>query len=171
MADLASRVEPLLASFAEAHGRLVARLEGATDREAGTAPADGGWTPAQIGAHVGSFDLLISRIVTGDLPHAQPAAVGFIERPWQDIKAALTGPLVAPAILRPPADTSRRDALSALATGGAHVSAAFRSLDPRRAALTFTYPAVGTLSLVQLGDWLVAHTIRHNAQMKRALGR
>jgi hypothetical protein len=25
--------------------------------------------------------------------------------------------------------------------------------------------------LAQLGDWLVAHTIRHNAQMKRALGR
>ncbi len=48
---------------------------------------------------------------------------------------------------------------------------AFSGLSDERATLTISHPRVGTISLLQAGDWIVAHTIRHNAQMKRALGR
>jgi hypothetical protein len=171
MTDLASRVESVLTGFAEAHGRLVGRLEGATDLEAATTPPGGGWTPAQIGAHVAGFDLLIAGIVSGDVPYSRPAAADFVERPWSEIQSTLTGPLHAPASLQPPPTATRADALAALNASGTRVAAAFRGLDPSRAALTFTHASVGTLSLVQVGEWIVAHTIRHNAQMKRALGR
>jgi DinB superfamily len=171
MSDLAARVDLVLAGFAEAHGRLVARLEGATDDEAVRPPSGGGWTPAQIGAHVAAFDSLLARMVSGELPYARPAPPGFVECPWPEIQSTLLGPLTAPPRLVTPVDTTRPATLKALKVGGADVIRAFRSLTPERAVLTVTHAPVGTLTLLQVGGWIVAHTIRHNAQMKRALGR
>ncbi len=75
MADpLASRVERVLAGFRTANARLVARLESASDEEAVTAPAAGGWTPAQIGTHVATFNLLLAGLVSGAAARRQTRA-------------------------------------------------------------------------------------------------
>jgi uncharacterized damage-inducible protein DinB len=146
----------LLAQFDEAAGRFRARLAGATPEDAVRAADDGAWSVAQIGGHVAAFNSLIAGILTGSIPAASAAPEGFVDRPWNQILPTLSDRIQAPARLHPPADTTR-DALT--------------SLSDERAVLTMTHPRVGTIRLAQLGDWIVAHTIRHNAQMKRTLGR
>ena len=85
--------------------------------------------------------------------------------------ATLADPIQAPARLHPPADTTRDQAVAAIDASAEAVRTALASLRDERALLTMTHPRVGTVRLAQLGDWIVAHTIRHNAQMKRTLGR
>ena len=168
--SLASRVERVLANFQHANTRLAARLASASDAEARHAPA-GVWSPAQIGSHVAAFNTLIAGLVSGARPGATPAPAEFVERPWDDIEATLTTRLDAPASLHPPAGTTRAASLTALEQAAADVTQAFSGLSDARAALTIRHSRVGTITLVQAGDWIVAHTIRHNAQMKRVLGR
>jgi DinB superfamily len=167
----ASRVDHLLAGFAEADGRLRARLASATDAEAVAAPPSGGWTAAQIGHHVAAFNATIAALVTGEAPHARPAAADFVERPWPQIMTVLTDRFVAPPDLTPEAGVSRAESLAALEAAAVRVAAAFRGLPEARAGYTIRHPRVGTITVLQTGDWIVAHTIRHNAQMKRVLGR
>jgi len=172
MADLlASRVERVLAGFDDANRRLVARLESASDIEAVNAPAAGQWSPAQIGSHVAAFNTLVAGLVSGAMPGARPAPADFVERPWPDIQATLMNPVAAPRALHPPDDTSRAASLAALGQASSEVVSAFSGLTDERAVLTIAHPRVGTITLLQVGDWIVAHTIRHNAQMKRVLGR
>jgi uncharacterized damage-inducible protein DinB len=168
---LASRVERVLAGFADANRRLVARLESASETEAITTPVAGGWTPAQIGAHVATFNAILAGYVSGARPGARPAPVEFVERPWAEIQATLTGPFSAPQHLEPQGDTTGAASLAALAAAADQVAAAFSDLTVDRADLTISHPRVGAITLLQAGDWIVAHTIRHNAQMKRVLGR
>ncbi len=61
--------------------------------------------------------------------------------------------------------------MTALGQSAEAIESAFSGLSEERSVLTISHPRVGTISLVQAGDWIAAHTIRHNAQMKRALGR
>jgi uncharacterized damage-inducible protein DinB len=168
---LASRVERVLAGFDHANRRLVARLESASEVEAIIAPGAGHWSAAQIGSHVGAFNALIAGLVSGAMPGAKPAPADFVERPWGDIQATLMSPVVAPPGLHPPENTSRAASLTTLGQAAPQVVCAFSSLTDERAALTITHPRVGTVTLLQAGDWIIAHTIRHNAQMKRVLGR
>ena len=170
-ATLTSRVGAVVTAYDEAHRRLVARLTAVSDEEAATVPASGGWTAAQIAEHVAAFDRTLARVVAGSLPVARPAPADFVERPWPDILGTLTGSLEAPKNLQPPAEANRAAALASLDAASSEVRLAFRDLTDDRAALTLTHPRVGTITLLQVGDWLVAHTIRHNAQMKRAVGR
>jgi uncharacterized damage-inducible protein DinB len=169
--SLASRVERVLAGFDEANRRLVARLESASEAEAMKAPAPDQWSAAQIGSHIAAFNTLLAGLVSGALPGARPAPADFVQREWADIQTTLMNPVAAPRVLHPPEDTSRAASLAALGQAAPAVVSAFSGLTDERAALTITHPRVGTITLVQAGDWLVAHTIRHNAQMKRALGR
>ena len=167
----ASRLEGILAAFDQANRRLVARLSGASDAEAVQVPDGGGWTPAQIGAHVAAFNSLLASVVSGAAPGAEQASDGFVETPWAEKLPGLQGRLEAPGLLQPPPGVTKQAALQALADGAAQVAAAFGGLTEARARMTFTYPRVGTLSLPQVGEWMIGHTIRHNAQLKRVLGR
>lgn len=160
----------LLAQFDEATRRLRARLAGAAPEEAARVP-DGAWSAAQIAAHVAAFNSLIAGVLAGSVPAAAPAPEGFVDRSWSEIMATLADPIQAPARLHPPADTTRDQAVAAIDASAEAVRTALASLRDERALLTMTHPRVGTVRLAQLGDWIVAHTIRHNAQMKRTLGR
>jgi uncharacterized damage-inducible protein DinB len=168
---LTPRVGAIIAAYDAAHQRLAARLTGVTDEEAATVPAGGGWSAAQIAEHVAAFDRTLARIVAGSLPAARQAPSDFTERPWSDILGTLADRFEAPGNLQPSAGATREAALAALDVAAGEVRLAFRDLTDDRAALTLTHPRVGTITLLQVGDWLVAHTIRHNAQMKRAVGR
>ena len=165
-----TRRDGLLAQIDEATGRLRARLASATLEEAAV-PAPGGWSAAQVVQHVAGFNHLLAAIVSGAVPAAREAAPEFQPRQWTDILATLSGRFEAPRQLQPPADVTRDDALAALDTAAGEVRAAFASMTDERATMTMTHPRVGTITLSQVGDWIVAHTIRHNAQMKRVLGR
>ena len=61
--------------------------------------------------------------------------------------------------------------LKLLADASSKFDAALAGLDEARGSrYAITHPAIGMVCLRQFGDWAIAHTIRHNAQAKRALG-
>jgi hypothetical protein len=48
---------------------------------------------------------------------------------------------------------------------------AFDALTAERGArMGIAHAVLGTLSVYQIGDWAIAHVIRHNRQAKRVLG-
>jgi hypothetical protein len=74
--------------------------------------------------------------------------------------------------VQPPPDARRDDVLALLAEASAKFDAALAGLDEARGSrYAITHPAIGVVCLRQFGDWATAHTIRHNAQAKRVLGR
>jgi hypothetical protein len=113
----------------------------------------------------------MSAIVSGRIDRATPPPEGFLERPWSEIGAGLSGRLEAPASLTAPSTTTRTDARASFETSRALVLETFAVIDERRARHVLSDPRFGTISLYQIGDFLAAHVARHNAQLKRRLGR
>lgn len=166
-----SRRERLLSEIDEATRRIRARLASVADEDAVAPPAAGGWSGAQVVDHVARFNRLLAAVVRGGVPAASPPSPAFTATPWSEILATLGGRLEAPRQLQPPAEVTRDQALAALDEAAAAVRTAFTTMSDERARFTMTHPRVGTITLSQVGDWIVAHTIRHNAQLKRILGR
>lgn len=170
MTDLArhdQRIADLLARLDEAGNRLATRLEGAGDR-GNTATA--GWSAAQVGAHVALVNAEFAALLDGTTTVAAPPADDFVERPWADIARDIPDRVEAPARLAPPADITVREAAARLRNSTARLRTAIATLSPDRASHCFTNRRVGTITLYQVGDWAIAHMIRHNQQAKRILG-
>jgi uncharacterized damage-inducible protein DinB len=158
-------------SYREAHDRFVKRLSEAPADAAERAPAEGGWSAAQIGWHVAAVDASFAALVSGEHPGAKPLPEGTAEKPWSEILTAIPSKIEAGRRVQPPAEVRRDDALAALAAAAAKLDAALAGLDAERGSrYAITHPAIGTITLGQFGDWATAHTIRHNAQAKRVLG-
>ena len=167
--DLMDRVR---GAYRDAHARFVKRLADAPAEAAERVPADGGWSAAQIGWHVAAVDGSFAGLISGELPGAKPLPAGESAKPWSEIVAAIPGKLEAGKRVQPPADVTRDDVLRRLDEAAAKMDAALAGLDAERGArYAITHPVVGTVCLADIGDWAVAHTIRHNAQAKRVLGR
>ena len=164
------RIDRVRTAYREAHARLVKRLTDAPADAVERAPADGGWSAAQIGWHVAAVDASFAALVSGERPGAQPLPDGASEKPWADIVKEMPGKIEAGKRVQPPAEVRRDEALALLAGGAEKLDAALAGLDPERARLAITHPALGAITLGQFGDWATAHTIRHNAQAKRVLG-
>jgi len=159
-------------AYREAHARFVKRLTDAPAEAVERAPEDGGWSAAQIGWHVAAVDTSFAGLVCGDQPGAKPLPDGVSETPWSEILKAIPGKLEAGKRVQPPAGVRRDDVLAALTDAAAKLDSALAALEAERAArYAITHPAIGTITLGQFGDWATAHTIRHNAQAKRVLGR
>jgi uncharacterized damage-inducible protein DinB len=157
-------------SYREAHARFVKRLREAADDAVHRAPAEGGWSAAQIGWHVAAVDAQFAEIVSGARPVAQPLGEAA-ERPWTDVLAGIPQKIEAGKRVQPPPDVRRDDVLELLAASSGKLDAALAALDEQRGAgYAITHPAIGTITLRQFGEWATAHTIRHNAQAKRVLG-
>jgi DinB superfamily len=167
----AARIDDLRAAFDRACGRFLARYDTTTPDGAVAVPLSGGWTAAQMAAHVAAVNRVLSAIVSGRIDRAAPSPDEFIERPWPDIAASLAGRLEAPASVTPPPTVTRADARDAFEASRALVLDTFAALDQTRARHVFTDPRTGPISLYQVGDWLTAHVARHNAQLKALLGR
>lgn len=171
MMDHAARIGAIVQAFEEAMARFRSRLSSADSAAAERQPAGGGWTPAQVAMHVAMVNASFGSIVDGSRPAAQPAPEGFVERPFAVIVAGMPEKLEAPSRAHPPAGVTRDAAIESLAASEAKLVAAFRGLDAERARLTIESPIVGgRVSLYQVGEWAVAHVIRHNQQAKRLLG-
>ncbi len=158
-------------AYREAHARFVKRLSDAPAEAVERAPESGGWSAAQIGWHVATVDSSFAGLISGEIPGARPLAEGESARPWAEILAAIPDKLEAGKRVQPPASPGRDEVLAALASAAAKIDAALAALGEERAArYAITHPVIGTVALADVGDWAVAHTIRHNAQTKRVLG-
>ena len=162
------RIDHVRDSYREAHARFVARVSGA-GALAERVPPDGGWSVAQIAWHVATVDSTFAAIIAGERPSLVLPA-DFHERSWREIAAGIPNRLEAAAPSVPPESMSAADALAALDRAAARIGAALDVLTPDRGSRQgITHEIVGTISLYQVGEWAVAHTIRHNAHAKRVL--
>jgi uncharacterized damage-inducible protein DinB len=167
----AERIERMRRSYREAHDRFVARLRDAPGDLVERTPVEGGWSAAQIGWHVATVDGMFADVVSGARP-SQSLPTDFRERAWIEIVAGIPQKLEASGGSRPPSEVTRDEALTALAASAQKLDAALAGLGEGRASqFGVTHQAIGTVTLAQIGDWATAHTIRHNAQAKRILGR
>ena len=165
-----SRIGSIVASFEEAMARFRARLAAADPAAAERVPDGGGWTPSQVAMHVAMVNMSFASIIDGSRPTAQPAPEGFVERAWGEIEGGIPEKLEAPSRAHPPAGVTHDAAIASLAASEAKLVTALRGLDAGRARLTIESPIVGgRVSLYQVGEWAVAHVIRHNKQAKRLL--
>lgn len=158
-------------AYKEAHARFVKRLtEAPPDAVEGT-PEDGGWSAAQIGWHVAAVDTTFAGLISGELPGAKELPDGVAVKPWSDIVAGIPEKLEAGKRVQPPPGVRRDDMLQALSVAEAKLDAALSGLpEDRGLRYAITHPVIGTVTIGDIGDWAVAHTIRHNAQAKRVLG-
>lgn len=166
----AERIERMRQACREAHARLTARLRSVPPETAERAPAGGGWSAAQIAWHVAAVDRSFAAIASGrrEVPRLPE---GFVERGWRDIAAEIPEKLQAPDRAMPPPDVTIADALQSLAAAATELDTALAGLDAERGATHgITHPAVGTISINQIGEWAAAHVARHNAQAKKVLG-
>jgi uncharacterized damage-inducible protein DinB len=165
------RIERMRKSYREAHERFVTRLRTAPADAVERVPEEGGWSAAQIGWHVAAVDAQFAGLLSGERPGAQPLGEGVAERPWAEVVAGIPAKIEAGKRVQPPPDVRRDDVLAALAESAAKLDAALAGLDASRGAShAITHPVVGTVTLRQIGEWAIAHVIRHNAQAKRVLG-
>jgi uncharacterized damage-inducible protein DinB len=165
------RIERVRREYREAHARFVKRLSEAPVDAVERTPDAGGWSAAQIGWHVAAVDASFAGLVSGENPAAKPLADGASARPWSEIVQGIPAKLEAGKRVQPPADVRRDAVLAALAEAAAKLDAALAGLDGERGdRYAITHPVIGTVALGQIGEWAVAHTIRHNAQAKRVLG-
>lgn len=159
-------------TYREAHERFVKRLREAPEDAVHRPAAGGGWSAAQIGWHVAAVDGQFADIVSGARPVAQPLGPDAAETPWPDLVAGMPPRIEAGKRVQPPPDVRREAVLDLLSESAAKLDAALANLDAQRGAgYAITHPAIGTITLRQFGEWATAHTIRHNAQAKRVLGR
>ena len=165
--EYARRITDLVARLDEAADRLATRLERAGDR---AEHAESGWTAAQVGAHVALVNTSFSTVVDGSVPAAKPAPEGFVERPWADIASGIAGRIEAPARVQPPEKISGTEAALQVRNSAARLSRALSDLSEERSRYCLTNPVVGTITVLQMGDWAIAHMIRHNQQAKRIIG-
>lgn len=167
----AERLAAIVTAFEEAMARFRARLGSAAAADAERVPDGGGWSAAQVAAHVALVNASFAAVVDGSRPVAQPAPDGFEERPFASIAEGIPAKLEAPSRAHPPAAVALADAVRDLDASGARLASALRGLDEARARLTIESPVVGgRISLYQVGEWATAHVIRHNQQAKRLLG-
>ena len=164
------RVARTRAAYKEARDRFVARLRGAPDDDVHRAPADGGWSAAQIGWHVAAVDASFAAVLSGDSAAAKPIDPGAGVRTWSEILSTIPDRIDAGPRVTPPAGVRRDEVLASLEQSARKFDAALASLPETRAtAFAITHPVLGAVPLAAVGDWAVAHVARHNAQAKRVL--
>lgn len=165
-----ARVSRTLADFEGAMSRLVDRASTASAAEGVRVPPDGGWTVAGIIWHVATTNHGFADMVDGTRPLAEAPAAGFIETPFSEITALLPPKLEAPDVFEPPADITLADAMERLLASRRRFHDVYGHLPESRGMWTID-SFLGPVTVYQVGDWAAAHVARHNAQVKRTLGR
>src|SRR2546430_776182 len=121
-------------AYREARERFLKRLREAPADAVERAPADGGWSAAQIGWHVAAVDASFAGLVSGERPGAQPLADGVPEKPWSEIVRTMPAKIEAGKRVQPPPAVTRDDAVQALVESGTKLDAALAALDADRGA-------------------------------------
>jgi hypothetical protein len=164
-----SRVRHLRESFAHENEQLVGLLRRA-DATVAERSAAGRWSAAQVAWHVAAVNTRFAALIAGDIPAGRPLPGDFVERPWQEIAAAIPDRLEAATAALPPAKVTCHDAIALLEASAVKIARAFDTLTPERGEkIGVTSPIVGTINLYQVGDWAAAHVTRHARQAADAL--
>jgi hypothetical protein len=161
------RLTDLLSRLDETTTRLATRIERAGPR---AEQASSGWTPAQIAAHVAMVNDSLASVVDGSGAGATPPASNFVERPWSEIVTLAPPRNDAPPRFQPPDRVPVADGVGELRRSAARLRDALAALSAERAGYCFTTKVFGTITLLQAGEFAIAHMIRHNQQAKRTLG-
>lgn len=164
------RVAQTVAGFEAAMARLLSRVEAVPEADGIRRPADGGWSLAHIAWHVAATNEGFAALVDGSRPLAKAPEPDFVETPFAEIIAMVPDRLEAPDVFQPPPEVTLADAVARLRTSGTRFADTYRALSEDRARWTVK-SILGLLTVYQVGDWAVAHVVRHNAQAKRVLGR
>lgn len=159
------RIRNAVSSFEDANTRLVRMLEGLNDEAATKAPADGGWSAAQVGYHVAMTNELFAGVLTGAVPLAQPVPAGFAENP--NVFSTVPSKVETGPPLQPPAGTTRQDAVAKLRSAQPAIVGAMKALTAERAAGHIMQLPFGPITLYQAAEFMGPHTTRHIAQVER----
>jgi len=159
------RIRNAVSSFEDANTRLVRMLEGLNDEAATKAPADGGWSAAQVGYHVAMTNELFAGVLTGAVPLAQPVPAGFAENP--NVFSTVPSKVETGPPLQPPAGTTRHDAVAKLRSAQPAIVGAMKALTAERAAGHIMQLPFGPITLYQAAEFMGPHTTRHIAQVER----
>jgi uncharacterized damage-inducible protein DinB len=162
------RIADLTSRFDSAMARFTARVSGATAEAAERAPATGGWSVAQIAWHVGVINDAFCGLVDGSAPNVKPAPDDYVETPWAELISKVPDALEAPERFQPPASVTQADALARLTASGHRFTTALAGLQPAHARWTVK-SIFGLITVYQVGEWAIAHVIRHNGQAKTRL--
>ena len=151
--------------FQAAMDLFLRTLESAQDV---TAPREaGGWNAAQIGWHVAKTNEMLSGVLTGTIPLAQPIPPEFQED--AEIFSKVPAKIQTFPQLEPPANVTRDEALADLRVSAVTTAQAFRSLSEERAKRHFVQFPMGPLTMYQFADFTVGHVSRHQKQLERCL--
>ena len=165
MSRHSDRIDAIIAAFEKSLQSFTQQLEAVDDAVVQRVPNSGGWTPAQIGCHVGVTNQFLSAILTGEAPMAQLAPEGFAEQAWGSM--SIPEKIQTFPQLEPSATATRAEALDLLRSSGARLVEALRSLSADRASGYVLTLSFGRLSLYQVGEFGTAHNDRHAAQLQR----
>jgi hypothetical protein len=160
------RIQHSITNFRTAMDAIIATLERLSDEAAARKPADGGWSAAQIGAHVAISNDLLAGAVTGTVPMARAVPADFVENPnvWSNVPSKVrTFPQ-----LDPPPSPTRTEAIASLRASIPRVITAIEGMSEERAGThCVTFP-FGDLSMYQFADFVGGHVTRHDGQIQRA---
>jgi hypothetical protein len=104
-----ARINDVLSRLQETASRFAARLQAAGAR---AEHAAGGWTPAQIAAHVAMVNENLASVIDGTVGAASPPPPDFQERDWADVVRTVPARNEAPARFQPPATVAVKDAIA-----------------------------------------------------------
>jgi hypothetical protein len=161
------RIEGIVLALEKSLADFSRTLEALEEEAAVRTPAAGGWSPAQIGWHVGVTNEMLSAILTGELPRAEIAPEDFQEQPWDSM--TIPDRIQTFPQLEPPADVDLKTAVNKLAGSAATLIESLRTVSHERARHYIVKMSFGTLSLYQVGEFAAAHIDRHHRQLQRAL--
>ncbi len=164
------RVAQTIAGFDAAMSRLMDRVETVSEAEGTRVPDGGGWTVAGIAWHVAATNEGFASLVDGSRPLARAPESDFVEEPFAEIASRVPNQLEAPEVFHPPADLTMAQAIDKLRTSCQRFRDAYTAL-PESRGLWTVKSILGLITVYQVGDWAMAHVARHNAQVKRTLGR
>jgi DinB superfamily len=161
-----NRIHASVSAFLSASEGMIAALERLNDTGATHTPAGGGWTAAQIGYHVATTNDFLAGILTGATPKAVAAPAGFQENP--NVFSHVPAKITTFAVLEPPANVTRAQAISRLRESTAQAVKAIEGLNAERASGQVVEFPFGAISLYQLAEFLGGHVVRHQGQLQRA---
>ena len=161
-----TRIRSAVNAFEDANARMVQLLEGLSDDAARRAPADGKWTPAQVGVHVAITNELFAGILAGKVPLTRPAPQGFSENP--DVFSTVPAKIETLPPLEPPSAAAREDAIKRLRSAQNALVAAMQQLPPTRATAEVMDLPFGTITMYQAAEFAGAHVQRHIDQIRRS---
>ena len=165
--------DELLASLNAGRGELLAAVEGMTDEQAATKPADGGWSALECAEHVAIVETLLLR-------RLKTQSVALEEELSRDLEAALYARLAAlrgrkveaPEFAHPKGRyPTLGEAVGAFLDAREHTVRWLESCDFDLRRRMVEHPLLGPVRAYEFILIMAAHTARHARQIQEGRGR